>query len=578
MLRSIIGLGANLSIPPARSAIHTPIDPAKMLDAVMDIVRETDLERILSVALESARRLTAAKYAAIGILDEERANLARFVTVGVDPKTERAIGDRPRGRGVLGLLITDPKPIRLDDIGSHPKSYGFPLHHPPMRTFLGVPLIRGDVAWGSFYLAEKDDGRPFTAQDEAHLLVLADATVRAAVTADEVHQLHGRLADLQVAAEAFRAGSEIARTLGGESDRARLIELIVKRARALVNARGVVLDLVVDGVIERVAVAGDLPGIAAGQRVSLADAPLVEGVFRSRSTRRIGRDDPGGSELEARLGANASLLIPLVLRNRVLGVLVCVDRLDGPAFTFQDADVLEAFGASAAAALGTAESAEVRGLQRAISASERERAHWARELHDGTLQELAAAKLLCGLILRTDEHGEREALIRQAMEQLDATAAELRSLVTELRPATLDALGLKSAVDVLIERLTTQHRVPVSLECDLAYESGRAAQRHTTEIEGVLYRVVQEALNNAIRHSGASHVDVRISEGDGEVEVVVSDDGCGFDPEASVEGFGILGMRERAELVAGTLTIESAPDEGSRVVLRVPALRRGEGV
>src|SRR5215218_4548867 len=147
---------------------------ARLLEAGRSLVAELDLETVLDRLLEIARDLTGARYAAIGVLDERRQQLERFLTSGIDPDVHAAIGDLPRGRGVLGLLIEEPRPIVLPDVSAHPRSYGFPAGHPPMRTFLGVPLlIRGD-AWGNLYLAEKAGGEEFGAHDLRTVGVLAD--------------------------------------------------------------------------------------------------------------------------------------------------------------------------------------------------------------------------------------------------------------------------------------------------------------------------------------------------------------------------------------------------------------------
>src|SRR4051812_6330137 len=146
----------------------------RLLEAGSGLMADLDPDLVLDRLLETARELTGAQYAALGILDERRSALEQFLVRGIDEETRREIGDLPHGRGILGLLIEEQQPLRLDDVGRHPRSYGFPLGHPPMKTFLGVPVrIRGE-AWGNLYLTEKDGGAPFTAADEATVIVLAD--------------------------------------------------------------------------------------------------------------------------------------------------------------------------------------------------------------------------------------------------------------------------------------------------------------------------------------------------------------------------------------------------------------------
>ena len=145
----------------------------RLIDVGRSMVAELDLDALLERLLEVAREVTGARYAALGILDDRRERLERFLTVGIDAETQASIGDLPRGHGVLGVLIEDPRPLRLSDVGAHPRSYGFPLGHPPMRSFLGVPILIDGEAWGNLYLTEKQGG-PFDDQDEEAVVVLAD--------------------------------------------------------------------------------------------------------------------------------------------------------------------------------------------------------------------------------------------------------------------------------------------------------------------------------------------------------------------------------------------------------------------
>jgi GAF domain-containing protein len=150
-----------------------PEKPEWILDLKQTLASEADSDRALRRVLEEARVLTGARYAALGVLDEGRLELERFVTSGMDTVEERAIGEFPRGRGVLGVLIADPRPLRLVDLRQHPHSYGFPLGHPPMRSFLGVPIMIAGEPWGNLYLTEKEGGRQFTAADERAAVRLA---------------------------------------------------------------------------------------------------------------------------------------------------------------------------------------------------------------------------------------------------------------------------------------------------------------------------------------------------------------------------------------------------------------------
>ena len=216
---------------------------ARLIEAGRGLLSELDLETVLDRLLETAADLTGARYAALGILDDERRELDRFLTRGIDDETHRVIGDLPRGRGLLGVLIDEPRPLRLDDVGDHPRSYGFPPGHPPMRTFLGVPILIRGQAWGNLYLTEKAGGEPFAIEDEEAVIVLADWAAIAIDNARLYRDVAARREELERAVRGLQATAAIARAVGGETDLERILELVVKRARALVEAHDVLIML-----------------------------------------------------------------------------------------------------------------------------------------------------------------------------------------------------------------------------------------------------------------------------------------------------------------------------------------------
>src|SRR3954471_22549744 len=234
-------------------------DPAllrRLLDVSRSVVSELDLEAVLRRVVEEACEITGAKYGALGVMNERGDSLDRFITTGIDQETHAAIGELPHGRGVLGVLITDPKPLRLSNVGAHPRSYGFPPSHPPMNTFLGVPiLIRGE-AYGNLYLTEKDGGEDFDEVDEEAVGVLADIAGIAIDNARLYQRVEGRRDELERAVIGLEATTEIARAVGGETDLDRILELIAKRGRALVSARTVAILLEDGGELEVAAAAG----------------------------------------------------------------------------------------------------------------------------------------------------------------------------------------------------------------------------------------------------------------------------------------------------------------------------------
>ena len=256
-------------------------------------------------------------------------------------------------------------------------------------------------------------------------------------------------------------------------------------------------------------------------------------------------------------------------------MLIAVDRLvDGPAFTGDDQRLLEAFAASAATAVATAEAVQSERRRQSLAAAEQERARWARELHDETLQGLAALRLGLAAQLSAAEPGPMTDAVREAVTQLQEEIGALRSLITDLRPASLDDLGVEAAVAGLVDRVRARG-LEVELTIDLAYEQGRESDRPVAELETAIYRIVQEALTNATKHAEAQKAHVEIVEDQTTVRVVVRDDGRGFNTTARSAGFGLIGMNERAELLGGTLAIESAEGKGTAVSCVFPPRRRG---
>jgi signal transduction histidine kinase len=551
-----------------------------VLDVARDVFGELDVERVLERVLKSARELIGARYAAIGVLDESRTVLARFITTGVDESTRREMGPPPTGRGVLGELIRNPAPLRVASVGRHPRSYGFPSGHPPMESFLGVPVLVGSEPFGNLYLTDKQDGAEFTADDERALVRLAEF---AGVAIDHARRYTGseaRCDELEQTVDALGAMVEISRAIGGETDLAVILELMAKRGRALISARALVIELQIDEGLEVVAAAGYLPANLVGHQMAL-EGSVAEAALRTGVTQRLADELTKARFNEHGLGqvgfdAEDGLIVPLMFRGQSLGVLVAIDRLAaGPQFSVQDERLLEAFATSAATAVWTAQSVATEQHRQRLAAAEQERARWARELHDETLQSLAALRI--GLAA-ADRAGGPDALavaVRTAIGQLESDISSLRGLITELRPPVLDELGAKAAIEALAERVTSDGLI-VDAVVELAHESGRAAQRHTPELEITMYRIVQEALTNAVKNGHATRSVVEVIEGASTIEVRIRDDGAGFDPATRTDGFGVLGMRERAALLHGTLDIESAPGQGTTVRCTLPVKRRVE--
>jgi signal transduction histidine kinase len=546
----------------------------RLLDVGRSLIAELDPEAVLDQLLAVAIELTGARYAAIGVLDDSRQQLERFLTRGIDEDTHRAIGDLPRGRGVLGVLIREPRPLRLKDVGAHPESYGFPLAHPPMHSFLGVPIVVHGEAWGNLYLTEKADGE-FTDDDEEAITVLADWAAIAIANSRLYRDVRRRNDDLQRVIRGLETTTEIARALGGVTDLDRVLELVAKRSRALIDARATGLTLIDGEDLVVAAAAGEGVEGLRGTRLALADS-FVGTAAQDGRPHRV-HELPASSFAARELHARTALVAPMMFRNRPIGFLTAFDRLEGDAaFTDEDERLMQAFAASAATAVATAQSASEEAVRRSLSASEEERRRWARELHDETLQELAGLKVLISGARRTHDLELARTAMDQSLEIITSGIANLRALITELRPAALDELGAQPALEALAMRMQAQNGIEIELEVDFAYEQGRSAARHAPELELAIYRLVQEALNNVIKHAEAERVTVRVAEDDtdGVVLVEVRDDGRGFDTRAASEGFGLLGMRERVEAVHGSLAVDSTPGGGTRLIARLPITRR----
>jgi signal transduction histidine kinase len=548
-----------------------------VLTVARSVLEQLDVDVVLERVLDAARDLTGARYAALGVLDESRSELSQFLTRGIDEPTRRLIGPLPTGRGVLGELIRNSQPLRIADVGSHPHSYGFPAGHPPMRSFLGVPIVVGGQPFGNLYLTEKQGASEFSTEDQEAAVLLAEF---AGVAIDHARRYAGsetQRIELETTVNALDATIQIARALGGQTDIGAILELVAKRGRALVSARTLVIELLRGDELELAAGAGELPSDLLGQRVELENT-VASAALRSGHSQRL-KDQLNRARFEQHglghlgLDAEDGLIVPLVFRDRPYGVLVAIDHLGSGDFTAEHQQLLEAFAASAATAVATAQSAADERLKQRLATAEAERTRWARELHDDTLQAMGNLRLMLAGAQRTGDQDAMRGAIEQALEQLEVDIATLRALITELRPAALDQLGLEPALVALVDRVRTPD-LQVDANVDLALEGNRATGRLVPELETGVYRIVQEALSNAIKHGQASRAMVEVIEDDHTVHVTVRDNGGGFDQSVTTTGFGLLGMRERAELLAGEITIESAPGDGATITATFPVHRR----
>jgi signal transduction histidine kinase len=272
------------------------------------------------------------------------------------------------------------------------------------------------------------------------------------------------------------------------------------------------------------------------------------------------------------IDAQTALLVPMVHRGDAVGILAAFDRgLDGSVFVEEDEQLLQIFAASAATAVVLAQSVQADRLHSSLAAADAERRRWARELHDETLQSLAGLRVLLSSALRAGDLERTQGAMRQAIEQIEHEIANLRAIITELRPAALDELGLRVAIEALLDRHREQSGF--QLDAELALPDLQASgERLDQDLETAVYRMVQEALTNAAKHARAERVRVAVSARDGELCIEVQDDGVGFEPASLEGGFGMAGMRERAALAGGTLSVDSNKD-GTLLQARLPIIQ-----
>lgn len=518
------------------------------------------LDELLQRLVETAAALTGARYAALGVIDREGAALERFVTTGIDPEQHRAIGDLPRGRGILGVLIRDAETLRLHDLSDDPRSVGFPPNHPPMKSFLGVPVMLREVAYGNLYLTEKAGGDFDEADEEIVGLLAAQAAV--AIENARLYESATRWS------EQLEALNEIGTALASEVELPRLLTLITEHLRRLIEARLVAIALPgADGTLVVEAADGESADEILGLQLERAGSKSGRVLERARAERvdDLRTDPEVDYEVARPLAATTGLYVPLIARDGVIGVVVAHDRVGpDPRFSDDDLRLAEQFATRAAVAVDQSARVARIALRRVVDAQERERRRLARELHDQTGQELTSVIFGLKAIEDAPDRESRVAALEHVRAQVLETLQDVRRLAVELRPKALDDYGLVAAIERLVQTFAEQVGVTVELEPHLPEE------RLPADVETALYRMVQEALTNIAKHAQAREVSIVFTSSAGTVSAIVEDDGRGFDTRAAREGMGLDGMRERLALLDGKLKIESSPDRGTTLVAEVP--------
>jgi signal transduction histidine kinase len=532
-----------------------------LIEAGIALGSELSLDALLLKLAETAAELTGARYAALGVIDETGQGLERFVYTGIDREQADEIGELPRGRGILGALITDARSLRLIEITDDPRSVGFPPNHPPMLGFLGVPVVLRGRAYGNLYLTEKADG-PFSAEDQE----LVETLAAQAAVAIENARLYQDATNWSAQLEAL---NEVWTALAGEIELPRLLKLICRRLRSLIGARVVTIAL---------------PGPSGALRIEAADgvgSDDILGLQLERTSSKSGQvlerrraervdslaDDPEVDHEATRpLGARTGLYVPLLAGGRPIGVIVAHDKEgEDPRFSDDDLRLAETFAPRAAVAVDLSARVAANALRRVLEAQELERRRLARELHDQTGQELTSVLLGLKAVEEAKSDAERAEALAGVHEQVLGTLHDVRRIAVELRPKALDDFGLVAALERLRDTFSEQTGMRVDLE-------SRIRDRLPSEVETALYRIVQEALTNVVKHAQATAVSIVLARKDGIVTAVIEDDGRGFSPGGTRDGLGLLGMGERLALLGGKLKIESSHGGGTTIVAELPML------
>ena len=587
-----------MSTPFTTTGVDLPHERVEeLLAAVLAVGEDLDLPRVLERIVSAACRLVGARYGALGVLaadagvravgsadgsrsgegagrsrtdggagdppTEEGAEyrrperrLSQFITVGVTPRQRAAIVDPPLGRGVLGLLIDDARPLRLADLAEHPASTGFPANHPPMGSFLGVPVRAGDRVYGNLYLTEKAGGTEFTEADEQVVVALAAAAGAAVANARLYAESERRRRWVE-------ASAEITSTILGRVDRRAALQLVATRAREVTEAdlAAVVVEdddgrLVVEAAAVAESVAGARGGGAPAVGTVLSGTGLLADVLAEGEARAVpDLGDPGG------LGEGSALLVP-VTGPQGRDMLLVVSTHPHPegqrAFGPADLEPVRSFAAQAVLTLNRAQAEE----DRAALAVLEDRDRIARDLHDLVIQRLFATGLqLQGAIRLTGKPQVRER-IEAAVDDLDATIRDVRASIFALhrRPGDGDLRGLLA--DLVADSSRGLGYVPA-----LVVE-GPVEHAVPEEVRSHLLAVLQEALSNAARHAQATRVDVRVAVTGGWLVATVRDDGAGIPGDRRESG--LTNLRQRAKECGGSFEIGTVEGGGTLLTWRVP--------
>ncbi|WP_327011804.1 GAF domain-containing protein [Dactylosporangium sp. NBC_01737] len=521
-----------------------------LLDAVVGIGSDLDLHSTLERIVQAACHLADARYGALGVIGPDRM-LVEFINHGVTAQERAEIGDLPRGHGVLGLLIEEPRPIRLEDITQHPRAYGFPPNHPPMHSFLGVPVRIRDQVFGNLYLAEKRGGGQFTQDDEDLVAALSVAAGAAIDNARLYAQAERRQRWLMAAAE-------ITSVLLGEVRRTEALELVATRARDVAGA-DLAMVLLADDSTERLTVEVSIGGPdAAGWSIAVDGSEFAEVLGRQQLS--VVTDLGAAASWPVLLSTGTALLVPLAVGGVALGSLVVAYRKESvPIAEGLELAMVETFAGQAALALERSRAQNEREMLAVVGDRER----IARDLHDVVIQRLFAAGMQLQGATRLSGQPDVQQRIDRVVNDLDTTIRDIRGAIFELRGPVQHSFRteIRDLVDEAREALGFRPGLRIDGPVDTAVPD---VQRTA------LLAVLRETLSNVAKHAHARTVNVTVAIARGNLSLVVEDDGRGIATgTAEPTGHGLPNMRARAADLRGDCTVEPA-SPGTRVTWHVP--------